>query len=149
MIWTTRTIDPSHTKLMIGHIHEDGDVDAVTPTGMEVCVPRFMIETPVLRCRVCGQPARLLIDKKSKKEMAECPDYARHMYDQYFSASHDFKRFTRKQRRDLHKKAHHWLNTWRRTFEARIEKEKAQATAQAVRFNQGFKDGVTNGDTTG
>jgi len=119
MMIVTHTIDPSRTPLMVGEIHEDGSVTAVTPKGEMLHVSRFDIETPVVACEKCGKAVLLKKEKHTDKEYAECPDHARHMYDSYFAASHDVKNFSHDKRREMCRKAVYWLNKWRRTFESR------------------------------
>ena len=123
MMIVTHTIDESHTPLMVGEIHEDGSVTAVTSKGELMHVPRFDIETPVVSCEKCGKAVLLKKNKRTGKEFAECPDNARHMYDAYFAASHDVKNYSHDNRRKMYKKAVYWLNIWRRTFEQRTKQK--------------------------
>ncbi len=116
MMYTTRTIDVSHTSLMVGKFFDDS-VLARTPQGEVLRIPRFCIETPVLCCSQCGKNVVLKHDVHKNKDFAECPDRARHMYEQCYTASHDIAKYNRKARHMLRKQSALWLNKWRRAFE--------------------------------
>lgn len=119
MIFTTCTIDKSRTPLAVGQWHDDGILTVATPDGTTYRIPRFDIETPILSCSRCGLAVLLKTEKHSKKEYAECPQHARHMYEALFTGSHDVKRYNRAARHKMYKQAIHWLNRWQREFEAR------------------------------
>lgn len=116
MMYITRTIDASRIPLIVGKFFDDS-VLARTPRGEVLRIPRFCIETPVLRCSQCGKDVVLKHDVHKNKDFAECPDYARHMYEQCYAASHDIQKYNRKARHALRKQSVHWLNIWRRAFE--------------------------------
>ena len=122
MMFTTRTIDESHTPLLVGEFYDDA-VIARTPSGEILRVSRFFIETPQLCCSNCGKAALLKHDKRQRKDYAECPDHARHMYDAMFAASHDTKQYNRKQRHKFYAQAVHWLGVWQRVFESRTNQK--------------------------
>lgn len=120
MIYTTRALDAERTPLLVGQFHEDSVV-VRTPKGEILRVSRFDVETPVLCCDRCGKAALLRKDKVTGKQLAECPDNARHQYETFYAASHDVEHYDRKQRRDLAKQAQAWLGQWRREFERRVK----------------------------
>jgi len=122
MIYTTHTIDSTRTPLIVGQFFDDS-VLAATSDGQIFKVPRAMIETPVLCCKKCGKPVLLKIAKRTKKEYTECPDHARHMYEELYAASHDVKNYSRGTRRKFYKQALMWLGVWRKAFETRTQQK--------------------------
>jgi hypothetical protein len=138
MQFITYTITPQRAQLVVGQFLENGSVIAATRDGLVYQLPRFQIETPVLCCVQCNAPAILRKDKLTHKEVAECPNHARHMYEHFYSLLHDTKRWSREQRRDFQKQAVRWLNIWRRQSETRTKR----AIARGAQFNDAFTDGV-------
>lgn len=127
MMYTSRTIDPSHTLLLIGEFYDDS-VLARTPAGEVLRVPRFDIETPVLCCAKCGKATILRQRKHTDKEYVECPDHARHMYETLFAGSHDTQKYNHDARRKMFKQAKKWLGVWQRQFTQRMERQKTKDT---------------------
>lgn len=123
MIYLTRTITSDRTPLMVGDLDIYGGVDGTilvcTPDKQVLRVPRFLIETPVLCCKRCSRPVLLLRGKHSRKEYAECPDHAQHMYQDFYAAANDGSKHNRKQRHEFTSKAKYWLNQWKRVHEKR------------------------------
>ena len=118
MMFVTRSIDKTRTPLIVGGFQED-TLTCRMPKGEILRIPRELVETPVLCCDQCGLPVIVKLDKKTRKDYAECPDNARHMYDDYYTASHDTTKFNHNQRRKLRKEAQKWLLRWTRIFEGR------------------------------
>lgn len=109
--YMTRSIFSDRTPLLVGEVTDDS-VLVRTPRGEILDVPRFWVETPTLCCARCDKPViKVTIHRK---EVVQCPDHARHMYEACFSASHDKRRYNHKQRRDLTRQAMYWLKQWRK-----------------------------------
>jgi hypothetical protein len=114
----TRSIFSDRTPLMVGDVADDS-VLVQTPRGEVLRVPRFWVETPVLCCVKCDKP--MIVIKHQRQEIVQCPDHARHMYELTYTASHDVKRYNRKQRRDFTQQSRYWLGKWRKQHNQRTE----------------------------
>ena len=112
MVLTTQTIDAAAVHLIVGDVDtHDDSIIARNKHGEIFRVPRFLVETPRVRCEKCNTPARHTVVRG--KDHAECPNHARHQYETLYTASHDHKNHNRKQRHQLHRKAGYWLRKWR------------------------------------
>ena len=127
MMYMTKLINSPYTRLIVGSFYDDA-LDIMTPDRQVLRISRYLVETPVLCCSVCGKAARRLIDKHTKKEYGECPDHARHMYESYYQMSHDIKKYNNATRRKAHNEAGKWLIIWKRRHTAQRH-EKAICTS--------------------
>ena len=126
MLYLTHTVTPDRTLLIVGKFYDDG-VLALTPDRQILRVPRCLIETPVLCCKQCRKPALLLRHPHTHKDYTECPDIARHKYEELYAASIDTNRYNRKQRHVFTRKAKHWLNKWRQAHAERTTTKAANS----------------------
>lgn len=115
MIFMTRLIRNPLVVFRVGQFHEDGTITAQAVTGEIVHLNRFDIETPRMCCPECGVPVIYIKDKTAANKHAECPEYAKHMWQNCYKASYDTKKFNRTQRRSATKQAVMWLNRWKAT----------------------------------
>ena len=118
MMFATQSIDGKLKRLAVEKFNDDS-VDVINTDGKRLHLNRFDVLTPIAVCVACGKALELHTLPKSTDEYAECPDHARHMYESYYAAAHDIKKFNHTQRRDLERQAKHWLNAWMKTFARR------------------------------
>ncbi|MFA7286965.1 MAG: hypothetical protein WC052_04880, partial [Patescibacteria group bacterium] len=110
-VWQRGNVDP--TPLIVGEVYDDA-VLAMMPDRRAVIIPRYLVETPILCCPICGKAALLKEKRFSKDEYTECPDYNRHMYEKLYAASHDVKNHSRAARRSMWKQAGRHLAEWKK-----------------------------------
>ena len=122
MVFTCHLIDVPKAPLVVTNFEDDA-LTIANKEGQRFRINRYFLSTPVLTCDLCGQPAKVKKERFTKKDYAECPDHARHMYEITFSDSNDVKRYSGKQRRDLNKQAWKWLKIWQKEFKKRMSKE--------------------------
>ncbi len=109
MMFLSRMSDAMHTPVIVGEFYDNGTVLVSTPRQEALILDRSMIETPVLCCPECLKPVITRHPNRTKQEVAECPDHAKHMYEKLFTASKDTVNYNRESRKRMHNSARKWL----------------------------------------